>query len=256
MKILVLGDVVGAAGTQYLTEGRRLWRLRDSLRADLVIVNAENAAPGNGTTPDAARALFDAGADVLTGGNHSFRRREFYTMLDDERYVLRPANYPSEAPGHGFCITECAGWRLLVINLAGCVYMEPLASPFETADRILKESEGRFDASIVDFHAEATSEKIALARYLDGRVSAVFGTHTHVATADIQILPGGTGYITDLGMCGSHAGILGVATEPILKKFLTKMPTFFTPAEGDCALHGALFEIENGKCLRAEAINA
>ncbi len=254
MKILALGDVVGVAGTQYLLEGRRLSRLRDSLGADLVIVNAENAAPGNGTSLDAARALVDAGADVLTGGNHSFRRRDFYTSLDDTDCFLRPANFPAAAPGHGWCITDCAGWRLLVMNLAGCVYMESLASPFETADRILRDAAGKYDAAVVDIHAEATSEKIALARYLDGRVSAVFGTHTHVATADAQILPGGTGYITDLGMCGSHAGILGVAAEPIIQKFLTKMPTPFTPAEGDCALHGALFEIKEGKCIRAEAV--
>jgi len=254
MKILAIGDVVGAAGTQYLSEGRRLSRLRDSLGADLVIVNAENAAPGNGTSLESARTLLDAGADVLTGGNHTFRRKDYFTALDDEDHFLRPANFPSAAPGHGWCITECAGWRLLVMNLLGCVYMEAMASPFETADRILKENAGKYDAAVVDFHAEATSEKIALARYLDGRVSAVFGTHTHVATADAQILPGGTGYITDLGMCGSHAGILGVAAEPIIQKFLTKMPVPFTPAEGDVRLHGALFEIKDGKCTAVESV--
>ena len=255
MRILSLGDVVGAAGLRYLSEDRRLSRLRDSLSADLVIVNAENSAPGNGMSPDSARAILAAGADVLTGGNHTWRRREVYSLLDDEDVILRPATFPAAAPGHGWCITECAGWRLLVINLAGCVYMEPVDSPFVCADRILKENAGRFDAAIVDIHAEATSEKIALGRYLDGRVSAVFGTHTHVATADAQILPGGTGYITDVGMCGSHAGVLGVATEPILHKFLVKTPVGFSPAEGQCALHGVLFEIEKGKCVKAEAIS-
>lgn len=255
MRILALGDAVGAAGVRYLTENRRLSRLRDSLRADLVIVNAENSAPGNGMTPDSARALFDAGADVLTGGNHTFRRREAAALLDDEDCILRPANYPAAAPGHGWCITECAGWRLLVINLIGCVYMEPMESPFACADRILKECAGRYDAAIVDMHAEATSEKIALGRYLDGRVSAVFGTHTHVATADAQILPGGTGYITDVGMCGSHAGVLGVATEPILHKFLVKTPVMFTPAEGELALHGVVFTIENGKCTEVLGVS-
>lgn len=255
MRILALGDVVGTAGVQYLTEGRRLSRLRDSLHADIVIVNAENSAAGNGILPDSARALFFAGADVLTGGNHSFRRREAQSMLDDEALLLRPANYPDAAVGHGVCITEAAGQRLLVLNLAGCVYMEPLESPFTCADRILKKYEGRYDAAVVDIHAEATSEKIALARYLDGRVSAVFGTHTHVATADAQILPGGTGYITDLGMCGSMAGVLGVATEPILHKFLVKTPVIFLPAEGQNELHGALFEIENGKCVRVESVS-
>ena len=256
MRILALGDAVGAAGVGFLSEGRRLSRLRESLHADLVIVNAENSAPGNGMTPDSARALFAAGADVLTGGNHSFRRREIGSFLDDEEPVLRPANYPAAAPGHGFCLTECAGWRLLVINLIGCVYMEPMESPFTCADRILKECAGRYDAAIVDFHAEATSEKIALARYLDGRVSAVLGTHTHVATADAQILKGGTGYVTDIGMCGSHAGVLGVSTEAILHKFLVKTPVVFTPAEGQNELHGVLLEIENGKCTRIETVTA
>ncbi len=254
MRILALGDVVGAAGVKYLTEGRRLSKLRDELRADLVIVNAENSAAGNGITPESADALIFAGADVLTGGNHSFRRREAQTLLEDEACILRPANYPDAAVGHGVCITEAAGQRVLVLNLAGCVYMEPLESPFACADRILKQYEGKYDAAVIDIHAEATSEKIALARYLDGRVSAVFGTHTHVATADAQILPGGTGYVTDLGMCGSHAGVLGVATEPILHKFLVKTPVIFTPAEGQCELHGVLFEIKDGKCIHAESV--
>ncbi len=256
MRILALGDVVGTAGVSYLTEGRRLSRLRDSLHADTVIVNAENSAAGNGVTPDSAKALFFAGADVLTGGNHSFRRREVQSMLDDEPLLLRPANYPDRAVGHGWCITECAGYRLLVVSLAGCVYMEPLESPFTCADRILKECAGKYDAAVIDIHAEATSEKLALARYLDGRVAAVFGTHTHVATADAQILPGGTGYITDVGMCGSMAGILGVAIEPILHKFLVKTPVTFLPAEGQNELHGVLFEIENGKCVRVESVHA
>lgn len=257
MRILCMGDVVGAEGTAYLGSARLLSRLRTSLGADLVIVNGENSAPGNGISPDSARALFDAGADVVTGGNHTWRRREIYTMLDDEAMLLRPANYPAAAPGHGACLTDAAGRRVLVLNLAGCVFMEPLASPFETADRLLREYAGKFDAAVVDIHAEATSEKLALARYLDGRVSAVFGTHTHVATADAQILPGGTGYITDVGMCGSHAGILGVATEPILHKFLEKTPVGFAPASGQRAAHGVLFDVDaNGRCVHAEGITA
>ena len=255
MRILCLGDVVGDEGVRYLSGARKLSRLRDSLRADLVIVNGENSAAGNGMTPASAQALLDAGADVLTGGNHTWRRREVYTLLDDREEILRPANFPSQAPGHGWCIADASGWRVLVINLAGCVYMESVDSPFAAADRILKETAGKYDAAIVDIHAEATSEKMALARYLDGRVSAVFGTHTHVATADAQILPGGTGYITDIGMCGSHAGILGVATEPILHKFLVKTPVTFTPATGNCSLHGVLFDIQNGKCVKAERVD-
>lgn len=255
MKILCLGDVVGEEGVGVLTRSRALSRLRDSLGADLVIVNAENSAVGNGMTPVSAHAILDAGADVLTGGNHTWRRREVYTMLDDCENVLRPANFPAGAPGHGWCITEAAGRRVLVLNLSGCVYMESVDSPFTVADRILAETKGKWDAAVLDIHAEATSEKIALARYLDGRVSAVFGTHTHVATADAQVLPGGTGYITDVGMCGSHAGVLGVATEPILHKYLVKTPVTFLPATGQTELHGVLFEIDgSGKCLRAEAV--
>jgi len=254
MRVLCLGDVVGDEGVRYLSAGRRLSRLRDSLGADLVIVNAENSAAGNGMTPQSAEAILDAGADVLTGGNHTWRRREIGTVLDDREEILRPGNFPSQAAGHGWCIADASGWRVLVMNLSGCVYMESVESPFTAADRILREAAGKYDEAVLDIHAEATSEKMALARYLDGRVSAVFGTHTHVATADAQVLPGGTGYITDVGMCGSHAGILGVATEPILHKFLVKTPVQFTPAVGDCALHGVLFEIQSGKCVKAEGI--
>ena len=255
MKILCLGDVVGEEGTTLLSRGRRLWKLRESLRADLVIVNGENSAPGNGITPASARALLDAGADVITGGNHTWRRREITSMLDDEDVLLRPANYPASAAGHGWCIADAAGWRVLVINLAGCVYMESVESPFTAADRILRECQGKYDAAVVDIHAEATSEKMALARYLDGRVAAVVGTHTHVATADARIFPGGTGYITDLGMCGSHAGILGVSTDAILHKFLVKTPVQFTPAAGEIEGHGVLLEISGGRCTAIEAVS-
>lgn len=257
MRILCLGDVVGDEGVAHLTAGRLLSKLRGSLAADLVIVNGENSAPGNGITPDSARSLFEAGADVVTGGNHTWRRREIAPMLDDEEFLLRPANYPAAAPGHGACIADAAGWRVLVLNLAGCVFMEPLASPFETADRFLRDYAGKYDAAVVDFHAEATSEKLALARYLDGRVSAVFGTHTHVATADAQVLPGGTGYVTDAGMCGSHAGILGVEADAVLRKYLVKTPVQFIPAHGRREAHGVLFEVDaRGRCTSAESIQA
>ncbi len=254
MRILCMGDVVGDEGVRSLSEGRALSRLRDGLRADLVIVNGENAAPTNGISADAARILFDAGADVITGGNHSWRRRDVYTLLDDRPAMLRPANYPDSAPGHGSCVVTASGQRVLVMNLIGCVFMEPVASPFTTADAVLAAYKGQYDLAVVDIHADATSEKLALARYLDGRVHVVFGTHTHVATADEQILPGGTGYVTDLGMCGSHAGVLGVAAEPILHKFLVKTPVQFTPAVGEVAVHGVLFEIRNGRCVSAQRV--
>lgn len=257
IRILMLGDAVGREGTGYLSSSRRLASMRKSLGADFVVVNGENSAEGNGMTPASADALLDAGADVITGGNHTWRRREIATALDDREELLRPANYPAAAAGHGYGIFDVAGRRILVMNLIGCVSMEPVDSPFLTADKILEREKGKYDMCVVDIHAEATSEKIALARYLDGRVSAVAGTHTHVQTADAQVLPGGTGYITDLGMCGSQNGVLGVKTECILKKFLVKTPVFFEAATGQCAAHGCLFTIdtESGKCLSAEGIS-
>ena len=257
LKILSLGDVVGKAGTDHLcTDGLR--GLRERYAPDLVVVNGENAAEGNGLSCEAARRLYNAGADVLTGGNHIFRRRDLDRLLDDGTYVIRPANFPSGAPGLGYVIAAARGYRVLVANVAGCVFMEPLASPFEVMDRILSREAGAYDIAVCDMHAEATSEKLAFARYFDGRLAAVWGTHTHVATADASVLPGGTGYITDLGMCGAHAGILGVSTEAILHKYLQKTPVQFTPAEGDLRINGALFEIDEktGRCLSAERITA
>ena len=255
LKLLTLGDVVGKAGTEALCGGG-LRRLRQRYTPDLVVVNGENAAEGNGLSRDTAEKLYAAGTDVLTGGNHTFRRRDLYPLLDDGAYAIRPANYPSGAPGLGYVIAEARGYRVLVANVAGCVFMEPLASPFETMDRILSREEGAYDVAVCDIHAEATSEKLCFARYLDGRLAAVWGTHTHIATADETILPGGTGYITDLGMCGSHAGVLGVSTEAILHKYLVKTPVQFLPAEGDVQLHGALFTIDekSGRCTAVERV--
>ena len=251
LRILTLGDVVGQYGMSLLSGGRRLSSLRREYKADLVIANGENAAPGNGIRPDDADTLFEAGCDVITGGNHTFRHRSVYSLLDECGAVMRPGNYPSSAPGCGYYIADVSGYRVLVMNLSGCAFMEPLASPFETADRMLADNEGRYDIAVLDFHAEATSEKIALARYLDGRVSAVFGTHTHVQTNDAEVLPGGTGYVTDIGMCGSMNGVLGVKTECILHKFTVKTPVTFEPAEGGGMIHGAYFDIDtaDGKCV-------
>ncbi len=256
IKILAVGDVIGASGVGYLSDGRRLRRMRDTLGVHLTVVNAENSAEGNGTLPQSAEALFDAGADILTGGNHTFRRREFYGMLDDCENVLRPANLPAAAEGHGYTVYNADGVRVLVMNLLGSVYMDPVASPFETADSILKRENGAYDVALVDFHAEATSEKLALARYLTGRVSAVWGTHTHVQTADACVLGGKTGYITDLGMTGSPDGVLGVKTEPVLHKFLVKTPVRFETEHGNERACGALFTVDadTGACLSAEAI--
>ncbi len=256
LKILAVGDVVRTCGVDYLSGGK-LRRLRDALGVQFVIVNGENSSHDNGLSPDSASAILDAGADVITGGNHTLRRKDIAPFLDDHKNVLRPANYPADAPGYGYTITECDGSRVLVISLLGTTFMEPLDSPFKTADHILSETAGRYDFALVDIHAEATSEKLALARYLDGRVAAVFGTHTHVPTADVQVLSGGTGYITDLGMTGSGEGILGVKTENVLHKFLKRTPVYFEPATGLCTGQGAVFTIDptTGLCSKAERID-
>lgn len=244
-RILALGDVVGDRVTDLLC--RALSGIRQETGADLVIVNAENTAAGggNGTTPAAACALLSAGADVLTGGNHTFARREYYDYLDTERRALRPANLPGACPGDGSVVVTAGGVRVLCINLLGRVYMSPDGGdPFACADAILRRENGKFDLCVVDFHAEATAEKGALARYLDGRISALFGTHTHVPTADARVLPQGTGFITDVGMCGPSESILGVSAEPVIRKFTTQMPTKFTvPQDGQTA-DGVLFRID------------
>jgi metallophosphoesterase (TIGR00282 family) len=185
-----------------------------------------------------------AGADVMTLGNHAFGQRDLYPMLESDKRIIRPANFPPTAPGMGYTIADACGYRMLCINVCGRVNMDAYADPFDTVEKILSRETGKYDYAILDIHAEATSEKLAIARVFDGRIHVMFGTHTHVATADAQILPGGTGYITDVGMCGSHAGILGVATEDILHKFRLKTPVYFTPAKGQCAIHGVLFEID------------
>ncbi len=255
---MMIGDVVGSAGVEYLSRGGRLRREAAERGADFIIVNGENSAEGNGITPTSARALLDAGADVITGGNHTLRKKNVFSMLEDGDKLIRPANYSSRAPGHGFTTALVKGYRFLIINLAGQVYMDSPSSPFDTLEKILDSEKGGYDAAIVDVHAEATSEKLALARCFDGRITVAAGTHTHVQTADASVLPGGCGYITDLGMCGSHAGILGVKTESILFKFRVGSPVTFEPAEGDVFATGAVFEIEmagsNAACISAEAI--
>ena len=257
LKILFLGDVVSTEGVNYLENGGRLRKLRDRLGADLVVVNGENSAEGNGITPESAERIYDSGADVITGGNHTWRRKEINRFLDECEYIIRPLNYPDEASGMGYVIVNVGGVRVLVLNAAGNVYLEPVTPPAEAVARVLKKENGKYDVAVCDIHAEATSEKLFFARYFDGRISAVVGTHTHVPTADIQILPGGTGYITDLGMCGSHSGILGVKTECIVHKFTVRTPVKFEPSSGDVHLNGAYFEIDEktGKCTKAERVS-
>lgn len=253
-KILALGDICGKCGTEAVA--KKLWDIRKECDADMVIANGENAAVGNGLDRESAEILLQSGVDVITGGNHIFRKSSVYSLLDDSESIIRPANYPAECPGSGYCIFDMCSYRVLVMNLLGTVYMESLESPFAAADRILRREEGNFDLAITDIHAEATSEKIALAKYLDGRVAAVFGTHTHVQTADEKILPGGTGFICDLGMCGAADSVLGIKNEIILRKFLTKMPVRHEEAEGEAEICGCVFTVavKDGKCTGVQRV--
>ena len=239
MNILAIGDVVGSIGCKFLRH--HLPSLKKIKHIDLVIANGENSADGNGILPASAQYLLDSGVDIITTGNHVYRRREIYPFLDDCETILRPANFPKDAPGRGAFIYDMGRIRVGVINLMGLVYMENLDCPFETVDKLLHSMP---KITLVDLHAEATGEKGALAYYLDGRVSAVFGTHTHVQTADEQILPGGTGFISDVGMVGPIRSILGVKPELIIQKMKGKLPVRFENGDGDCHMDCVLFTID------------
>ena len=254
MNILVLGDVVSDIGCAFLR--KKLPALKKLKAIDFCIANGENSAAGNGITPLSAQQLFTSGVDFITTGNHVFRRKEVYDLLDESEFIIRPANFHGSNPGKGYAIADLGRTSVAVINLMGTMFMESLDNPFRTADRILDEIKGKANIILVDFHAEATSEKQSLAYYLDGRVSAVFGTHTHVLTADERVLPGGTGYITDIGMCGVENSVLGVKKEVVIEKFLTSMPVRFDAASGECMLNGCIFTVDekSGKCTAAEAV--
>ena len=242
MNILCVGDVVGGIGCRHLQQV--LPRIKRELAVDVCIVNGENSADGNGITPASAGYLFDAGADVITGGNHTFRRHEFYDLLEERECLLRPANLPVGTPGRGVTVVDRGRYQVTVINLQGTVYMEALTSPFDTLDDLLKEA-GNPKFCVVDFHAEATAEKKALAFYADGRISALYGTHTHVATADEQILPAGTGFITDVGMTGPTLSCLGVRPELSIEKMRSKLPVRFAVADDPCAMDAVLFTLDD-----------
>ncbi|MGN6556783.1 MAG: TIGR00282 family metallophosphoesterase [Solirubrobacterales bacterium] len=239
MRVLFIGDVVGSPGRQGLRE--TMPQLRERYAPDLVIVNGENSAGGVGITERTANDLFGAGADVITSGNHVYRHREAYDFLEREERVIRPGNYPQGNPGRGHTIVEAAGMRVRVINLSGGVGLRVARSPFDTVDSILSHHDA--DATIVDFHAEVSSEKVAMGWHLDGRVAAVFGTHTHVPTADGRVLPGGTAFISDVGMTGSRTSILGVKPEQALRALITQMPTRFETAEEDVWIMGAVVDV-------------
>src|SRR5438067_19252 len=229
MRLLFVGDIVGSTGRRAFEA--LLPALRESEQPDFVLVNGENAAGGVGITPKLVTALLEAGADAITLGNHAFRHREVYELLDSESRVVRPANYPKVAPGKGHTIVERDGRSLAVVNIAGMVFMNAARSPFAEADAVLSELRGRADHVLVDFHAEATSEKVAMGWYLDGRVTACVGTHTHVPTADARVLPGGTAYVSDVGMTGARGGVIGVRREQARERFLTQLPARFDPSD-------------------------
>lgn len=258
--VLAIGDIVGQEALGFVN--RHLKRIRRDYNISLVIANGENVAFGNGLDRQSAETLLAAGVDVITTGNHVWHKRDIKQYLDETAVVLRPANYPAACPGVGYCLLTVEDTRFLVINALGTIYIEPtLSCPFTTVERILDYALGKYDIAILDFHAEATSEKAAVARYFDGRsgggrLSAMFGTHTHVATADEQVLSGGTGFITDIGMTGPTDSILGIRTSCILEKLRMKMPVRFETAEGNIELSGALFTInpETSKTVSVERI--
>ena len=246
MNILFIGDIVSQPGCNMLR--KHLPSLKKQYAVDLVVANGENSAVGNGILPKSADFIFDSGVDVITLGNHTFKRQEIYDYLDSTPNIIRPANYPKGSYGKGWCIYDMGRVRVAVINLIGQVYLEPNGCPFETVDSILEQLDTNI--ILVDFHAEATGEKGALGYYLDGRVSAVLGTHTHVQTADERVLPNGTGFITDVGMVGPIESVLGVNPKCIVRKMTTHLPTRFEVTNDPCRLDAVLLKIDEktGKC--------
>ncbi len=253
MRILFIGDICGKPGRRIAAA--RVPSLRRELGVDFVVANAENSAGGAGITVKTARELFACGIDVLTGGNHTWNKREAYELLDREPHVLRPANFPPGVPGRGSAVVRREGMGLGVLNLQGRVFMEPLDDPFRVAQAEVARLREETPYVIVDMHAEATSEKIALAWYLDGLVTAVIGTHTHVQTADERVLPGGTATITDVGMTGPYNGIIGMDREAILQRFLTQLPARFEVARGAVQFNAVVVEAdERGRATKIQRI--
>ncbi len=243
MKILAIGDVVGTRAIDHLT--KKLWNIRRQMNIDFVVANGENASDIHGLSASDAQKLLDAGVDLITMGNHTFSKRDIYQFLDtNQEKIIRPANFPGSAPGCGYATVNVDGLRILCMNVQGVAFMEALADPFDTIEYILAREEDEYDISILDFHAEATSEKYAIARVFDGRINIIFGTHTHVPTSDLQILPGGTAYVTDLGMTGPDNGILGTDATRVLTRMRDHMPAHFIPADGDIKADAVIFELD------------
>lgn len=252
MKVLFIGDIVGSPGRAAIR--LLLPKLKKRHKIDLSVANAENAAGGSGLTPRLAQELLGSGLDILTSGDHIWKRREILEVLDAEMRILRPANYPKGSPGRGYGVFKTTkGVAVAVINLEGRVFMSSLDCPFKRAEEIIAEVKDEAKVILVDMHAEATSEKIALGWFLDGRASAVLGTHTHIQTADQRILTKGTAYITDLGMAGPYDSVIGRKIEQILARFLTQMPVRFEMAKDNVQMHGVVLDIDE-KTGRARSI--
>jgi len=253
LRIVLLGDICGRPGRDIVKE--MLPKIRDTYQPDLVVANGENAAGGFGLTQKISEELFSFGIDVLTTGNHIWDKREIYPYLDAEARLLRPANYPPNVPGNYLYYAQVGDVKVAVISMIGRVFMGDFDCPFRKIDQLLAETAAVTPITVIDFHGEATSEKQAFGWYVAGRASVVVGTHTHVPTADERILPGGTAYITDLGMCGPMDGILGMQREPVINKFLDQLPTRFSVAKGDRHLCGVIVDIDtSGKAQKISRI--
>jgi 2',3'-cyclic-nucleotide 2'-phosphodiesterase len=256
MNVIILGDVVGKPGIKALCQSLR--SVKERHEAEFVVVNVENAADGAGLTPQIGDQILAAGVDVMTSGNHIYDKKEVIKYIENQPRLLRPANYASETPGRGLWLGSTnSGTQVAVINVQGRVFMPPTDCPFRTADRLISEIGNRARVIIVDHHAEATSEKMAMGRYLDGRVSVVVGTHTHVQTADEQVFANGTAYITDLGMTGPHDSIIGVDSQIVIQRFLRGMPNRFETATDDARVSGIAVEIDErtGKAVKIARIH-
>lgn len=256
MKVLFVGDVCGSIGVRTCKAAIEQLTKVDGHVFDFIVVNGENAAGGLGITYPLAKDFFQMGVDAITLGNHTWSRKEILNFIEDERRMVRPANYPANTPGQGSTVLSKNGKKLGVINVLGLVYMDPNDCPFMACDRELVEIKKQTRAVLVDMHAEATSEKCALAWHLDGRVSAVIGTHTHVQTADERILDCGTGFLSDAGMTGPYEGVIGMDREAVLKKFTTHIPERYETAKGRTHFNGVILEIDetNGKCIKIERV--
>ena len=252
MKILAIGDVVGKKALEHLKNN--LWNIRDKYKIDFVVANGENASDIYGMSASDAETLLSSGVDLITLGNHAFSRRDIFSLLGDSQNIIRPANYPPLAPGGGYTILNIDGWRILGINVLGTAFMDSLACPFATVDKILERESGNYDFAIMDVHAESTSEKCAIGLYFDGRIQMMFGTHTHVATADEQILPNGSGYITDIGMVGPKFSVIGADAKTVIERMRTKISCRLPIADGEIEASGVIFDFDTSS-KKVKSIN-